>query len=130
MVKHWVTFCQFPLVCIKWSQLIYYLFWVKMLSQQSTSQKRSWQDTENRLFSPFHQTTLPVIPLAVGPPSLHWLSYGLVVLRPLHCCLLPHALSFLSPRVSVTPHIFITNLFLIHKLKRRPTIKWIKLIWA
>ena len=30
----------------------------------------------------------------------------------------------------VTPHNFFTNFFLIHKLKRRPTIKWISLIWA
>ena len=39
-------FIPIPLACIKWSQPIYYLFWVKMLSQQSTYQKRSWQNTE------------------------------------------------------------------------------------
>ena len=35
----------------------------------------------------------------MGPPFLHWLGYRLVVLQPLHCCLLLYALSFLSPCV-------------------------------
>ena len=32
------------------------------------------QDTENRPFSPLHQTTTFVNPLIVGPPPLHWLG--------------------------------------------------------
>ena len=65
-----------------------------MPSQQSISQKRSWRDTETRLFFPLHQTTSSVISSIVGPPPLHWLGYRLVVLWPLHCCFLPCALSF------------------------------------
>ena len=34
-------FLPTSLACIKWSQPVYYLFWVNMLSQQSTSQKGS-----------------------------------------------------------------------------------------
>ena len=40
------------LACIKWPQPVYYLFWAKMPSQQSNSQKRSWLDTRNRPFPP------------------------------------------------------------------------------
>ena len=70
-----------------------------MHSQQSISQKRSWSDTRTRLFSFLHQITPSVNPSAMGPPFLHWLGYMLVMLQPLHCCLLPYALSFLSPCV-------------------------------
>ena len=59
-------FQPIPLSYIKWSQPVYYLFWVKMFSQQSISQKRSWLNTGNRLFSHLHQTTPSVILLAVG----------------------------------------------------------------
>ena len=47
-----------------------------MPSQQSISQKRPWLDTKNRSFSPFHQTTLSINLLTVGPPLLHWLGIG------------------------------------------------------
>ena len=68
-------FIPIPLACIKWSQPIYYLFWVNMLSQQSTYQKRSWQNTEtSSSFPPPHQTTSSIIPLGMGPPSLQWLG--------------------------------------------------------
>ena len=40
------------LACIKWPQPVYYLFWAKMPSQQSNSQKRSWLDSRNRPFPP------------------------------------------------------------------------------
>ena len=55
---------------------IYHLFWTKLPSQQSTSQKRPWLDTINRPFSPLHQTTPSANPLTVGPPPLHWLDTG------------------------------------------------------
>ena len=41
-----------------------------MLSQQSISQKRFWQNAETRSSPPLHQTTLSVISLAISPTSL------------------------------------------------------------
>ena len=53
---------------------IYYLFWAKMLSQQSPSQKRPWLDTKNRHFSPLHQTTPSVNPwLWAHLPCIGWI---------------------------------------------------------
>lgn len=37
-------------------------------------------------FSPLYQNTPSVVSLAMGPTSLHWLGYRLVVLQPLHYC--------------------------------------------
>ena len=55
---------------------IFHLFWAKMPSQQSISQKRPWLDTGNRPFPLFHQTTPSVNFLIVSPLPLHWLGTG------------------------------------------------------
>ena len=55
---------------------IFHLFWAKMPSQQSISQKRPWLDTRNRPFPIFHQTTPSVNFLTVSPLPLHWLGTG------------------------------------------------------
>ena len=55
---------------------IYHLFWAKMSSQQSISQKKPWLEIGNRPFFPLHQTTLSVNLLTVGLPPLYWLDTG------------------------------------------------------
>ena len=55
---------------------IYHLFWAKMPSQQSISQKKPWLEIGNRPFFPLHQTTLSVNLLTVGLPPLYWLDTG------------------------------------------------------
>ena len=89
-------FLPISLVCIKWSQLVYYLFWVRTPPQYSTSQKRSWLDTWNRTFSHLHQITPSVIPLTMGPPPLPgWVQVGgASAIIWLSYCFMPHLLSF------------------------------------
>ena len=55
---------------------IYHLFWAKMPSQQSISQKKPWLEIGNRPFFPLHQTTHSVNLLTVGLPPLYWLDTG------------------------------------------------------
>ena len=73
-VKPWV-FLYLSLWHAKVVLAIYYIFWAKMPSQQSTSQKRPYLDTENRPFLALHQIT----PFAT---SLALARYKLVVLWP------------------------------------------------
>lgn len=58
---------------------IYYLFWTKMPSQKSTSQKRPWLDIGNKPFSPLYQIT-PFVSVIRGPTLLALAGYKLVLL--------------------------------------------------
>ena len=87
-----------------------------MLSQQSTYQKRSWQNTE---ISSSHPPALPppnhilYNPFRHGPTLLAVAGYKLVLL-PLQCCLLPsHLALFLSHVVSAAVIWFLSLLFFI-----------------
>lgn len=62
----------------------------------------------------------------MSPPSLHWLGYRLVVLRPLHCCLILHALfssfftCFPSPLSILSLYFFVEtkifpSIFILYK---------------
>lgn len=58
---------------------IYYLFWTKIPSQKSTSQKRLWLDIGNKPFSPLYQIT-PFVSVIRGPTLLALAGYKLVLL--------------------------------------------------
>ena len=83
-IKTWVSH-YLPLWHASGDLAIHYLFWAKCHPNKAFSQKRLWLKTQNKLFSPHHQTT-PSESLDCGPTSLVLARYRLVVLLLLCAC--------------------------------------------
>ena len=103
-IRTWV-FPYLPLWHVSGDPAIYYLFWAKCHPSKEFSQKKLWLETQNRLFSPHHQTT-PFESFDSGATSLVLAGYRLVVLQPLcafstilYFCLLPFPHRFCHGRL-------------------------------